>query len=114
MRRRWRHHRPVLQWSWNLKDGAASIDFVAASGELVSYRTTSGSLPTSAGVRVGDPFQTLSDSYGAVLKPLDLGAPSSEEAGFWDVGDPAGSWLLFTIAGGKISTIQGGDIEICE
>lgn len=105
---------PVLQWTWNLEDGSASIDFHARTEELMSYRTTSSNLPTANGARVGDSFETLRGSYGPTLKPLDLGAPSTEREGLWYVGDPAKSWLLFTVAGGKIKTIQGGNITICE
>jgi hypothetical protein len=105
---------PVLQWSWNLESGAASIDFDAAAKTLMSYRTTSDSLPTANGVRVGDTFVALRDSYGPTLKPLPLGEAPTEQAGLWFVGKPAAEWLLFTIAGGEVKTIQGGDITICE
>ena len=105
---------PVLQWTWNLDDGSASIDFVAADETLQSYRTTSASLPTANGVRVGDTYQTLSDTYGPTLKPLPLGAAPTEQAGVYYVGEPSKEWLSFQIAGGQVKTIQGGDITICE
>jgi hypothetical protein len=105
---------PVLQWIWNLEDGSASIDFDAATEKLMSYRTSSSDLPTTNGARVGDSFEALRGSYGPTLKPLDLGVPSTEREGPWYVGDPAKSWLLFTVAGGKIKTIQGGNLTICE
>jgi hypothetical protein len=65
-------------------------------------------------VRAGDPYAKLSDAYGLTLRRLDLGAKSTEQAGFWYTGDPAGSRLMFTIAGGVVTTIQGGDVQICE
>lgn len=104
----------ILRWTWDLEDGGASIDFDAAGERFLSYRTSSSSLPTTAGVRIGDSFGTLRQSYGAILKRLDLGARSNESSGFWYVGKPAEAWLLFTVAGGIVKTIQGGDIQICE
>ena len=105
---------PVLQQTWDLDDGSVTIDFDAAKETLLSYRTTSASLPTANGVRVGDTYQALSDSYGPTLKPLPLGAPPTEQAGLWYVGNPQAEWLQFQIAGGQVRTIQGGDITICE
>jgi hypothetical protein len=105
---------PVLQWTWGLEDGSATIDFDAANQTLMSYRTTSASLPTANGVRVGDAYQALSDTYGPTLKPLPLGAAPTEQAGIYYVGNPSKEWLSFQIAGGQVKTIQGGDITICE
>ena len=106
---------PVLQWTWNLSDGAVTLNFDATRNQLVSYRTTSSDLPTTAGVRVGDGYATLSDAYGATLKPLQLGsAKPSSELGSWYTGRQGKAWLLFEIAGGTITNIQGGNIQICE
>jgi hypothetical protein len=105
---------PVLQWTWNLSDGAVTLDFDATSNQLISYRTTSRDLPTTAGVRVGDSYGTLSDAYGATLKPLALGTPPTSESGLWFTGLQGKAWILFTIAGGAVRTIQGGDVQICE
>jgi hypothetical protein len=105
---------PVLQWTWNLSDGALSIDFDVSSRELISYRTTSAELPTTEGVRVGDSFEVLRQSYGGTLKGLPLGAPANERVGLWYVGKPAKLWQLFDVRGGQVKNIQGGDIQICE
>ena len=105
---------PTLQWTWNLADGAVTVDFDAASGQLISYRTTSPSLPTDAGVRIGDTFDTLRQGYGLILKPLNIGAKSSPSSGVWYVGKPGHTWLLFSVAGGTIKTIQGGNVQVCE
>lgn len=106
---------PVLQWTWNLSNGAVMLDFDATTNQLISYRTTSRDLPTTAGVRVGDSYATLSDAYGATLKPLQLGsAKPTSASGSWYTGRQGKAWLLFTIAGGAIRTIQGGNIQICE
>jgi hypothetical protein len=106
---------PILQWTWNLSDGAVTLDFDATTKQLISYRTTSRGLPTTAGVRVGDDYATLSDAYGATLKPLQLGSvkPTSE-SGSWYTGQQGKAWLLFSVAGGAIGNIQGGNIQICE
>ena len=105
---------PILQWTWNLQDGSAVLDFEVAGRALISYRTTSTALPTTAGVRVGDSFKTLRQSYGGTLKGLPLGAKPTETVGFWYVGKPAKLWQLFDLRGGKIKNIQGGDVQICE
>jgi hypothetical protein len=106
---------PILQWSWNLSDGAVTLDFDATSKQLISYRTTSQGLPTTAGVRAGDSYGTLSDAYGATLRPLQLGsAKDTPESGSFYTGQQGKAWLLFTIAGGSVKTIQGGNIQICE
>ncbi len=105
---------PVLQWTWDLDDGSVSVDFDAGTEELISYRTTSASLPTANGARVGDTFQALRDAYGPTLRPLQLGAPPTPQAGLWYVGKPGKEWLLFQIAGGQVRTIQGGNVQICE
>lgn len=105
---------PVLQWRWDLDDGAVILDFDAPAQTLLSYRVSSPSLPTANGARVGDSYELLRQSYGASLKGLPLGAQPTERVGFWYVGKPAKRWQLFDVAGGKVRTIQGGDIQICE
>ena len=106
--------RPVLQWTWDLDDGAVTLDFDASERTLTSYRSTSPSLPTTAGIRVGDRFAALRDAYGPLLKGLPLGAKPTPRAGFWYVGKPAARWQLFDVRGGVVRTIQGGDVQICE
>ncbi|MGH2924073.1 MAG: hypothetical protein ACRDKH_08610 [Solirubrobacterales bacterium] len=106
---------PVLEWSWDLDDGTVSLDLDVSERTVSSYRTTSSSLPTTAGIRVGDSFSALRDAYGPLLKGLPLGADPTPRAGFWYLGKPASrAWQLFDVRGGIVRTIQGGDVQICE
>jgi hypothetical protein len=105
----------VVIWTWDLEDGDFILNFDASSGALKSYRTTSSKLPTSAGNHVGDSFQSLRDSYGPTLRPLKLGSETpSPQSGIWFVRKNSKSQLTFTIAGGRVRTIAGGLLEICE
>jgi hypothetical protein len=104
----------TLDWIWDLTDGGITLDFDAASGRLSSYRTTSPGFPTTIGNRVGDSFQSLHESWGTGLHPLSLGVPSTAQSGEWFVRDTPKAELLFSIRGGKVTTITGGYVPICE
>jgi len=104
----------VLRWNWDLDDGAVRLEFDAPAQTLISYRVSTPSLPTANGVRVGDTYELLRQSYGPALKDLQLGAPATERVGLWYLGKLGKRWQLFDVAGGKVKTIQGGDIQICE
>ena len=105
--------KPKLEFVWHLKGGTLTLQF-DDKDRFSSYRTTSPELATESGSRVGDPFASLRDSYGATLRALDVGAPSTSRAGFWYVGQNLKSAILFSIAGAKVRSISGGSIEICE
>lgn len=106
----------ALAWTYNLDDGEVILNFDAGSGELGFYRTTSPSLETTLGDKVGDTYASLKEHWGSDLEPLPLGSGPTPKAGFWvvkDEEDPR-SALNFDIRGGKIAGILGGHIEICE
>ena len=107
------HPQKQLAMVWHLDHGSLTLQFDAGD-RFSSYRTTSPELPTEAGIRVGDSFSSLRDGYGATLRPLDIGAASTPRAGFWYVGRNLDSALLFSLAGGKVRSISGGSIQICE
>jgi hypothetical protein len=105
----------VIGLNWNLPDGVTSLSFNADTERLDSYRTSSKSYPTRTGVRVGDEFAVLKDSEGTSLQPVSLGTETATaQSGVWQTGDPAGASQLFDIAGGKITSITGGEIQFCE
>jgi hypothetical protein len=105
----------AIAWTYRLDDGEVILNFDAASGQLGFYRTTSPSLETALGDRVGDRFAGLRRNWGSDLEPLPIGEPTPK-AGFWivkDEEDPR-SWLNFDVRGGKVAAILGGHIEVCE
>lgn len=106
----------VVQWTWDLEDGDFTLTFDADTGKFKSYRTNSSKLPTAAGIRVGDNFAALEDGYGRPpLEPLLLGSEEpSAQSGVWFVRVDDDSQLTFTFAGGKVRTIAGGLLEVCE
>jgi hypothetical protein len=104
----------ALAWTYQLGDGRLILVFDAASGELGSYRNTGSSMETTLGDKVGDPFSSLQANWGNSLDPLDLGVGSTAKAGIWLVKDGPENELLFDIRGGRINSISGGHIEICE
>ena len=104
---------PVDTWTYGLVDGRVVLRFDAESRELGSYWTDSPSLETEKGDAVGEEFGSLRRGWGSQLQPLSLGVKSTPQEGLWRVGDAEES-LLFEIAGGRITAISGGQIEICE
>ena len=104
---------PVDTWTYGLVDGRVVLRFEAESRELESYRTDSPSLETERGDAVGEDFGSLRRNWGSRLRPLSLGVKSTPQEGLWQVGDAKES-LLFEIAGGRVTGISGGQIEICE
>jgi hypothetical protein len=105
----------AIAWTYELGDGEVILNFDAASGELGFYRTTSPSLQTTLGDKVGDTYDSLRQNWGSDLEALPLGRPTPK-AGFWIVKDEGDSrsWLNFDVRGGKVAGILGGRIEVCE
>lgn len=104
----------VLTWTYRLEDGRLFLRFDAASGKLGSYRNTSPSLVTIGGDRVGDPFSSLRANWASSLKPVNLGAKSTPQLGFWWIKQGPRAELLFDIVDGRIDSISGGEIQFCE
>ncbi len=105
---------PVIVHTWNVADGDVGTTFDANTERLDSYRTSSRRFPTSSGVRIGDKFAVVKGTEGSTLQALSLGLESTERDGFWLTGDIGCAAQLFTIAGGKITTISGGYLPPCE
>jgi len=105
---------PVIVLTWNVSDGDVGTTFNANTERLDSYRTSSRRFPTSRGVRIGDKFAVVKGTEGSTLQPLSLGLESTALDGFWFTGDLGRAAQLFTIAGGKITTISGGYLPPCE
>jgi len=106
----------ALAWTYAVPDGEVILNFDAGSGQLGFYRTTSPSLQTTLGDKVGGSYDSLRRNWGSDLEPLPIGSGPTPKAGFWivkDTDDPR-SALNFDIRGGKIAAILGGHIEICE
>jgi hypothetical protein len=87
--------------------------FEEPHGGLVTYRSTSPDLETEKGDTVGDPFSELRANWGKDLKPFNLGAKSTPQTGFWELGSGS-TKLNFDIRKGKIAGINGGEIQVCE
>jgi hypothetical protein len=75
------------------------------------------------GNRVNDSFQSVRDTWAASLRPLNLGIASTPRTGYWYVNDigkhaaPITSFppkIVFSVAGGKVRSIAGGEVPICE
>lgn len=105
---------PMLVWKWALNGGELQMSFDGVSGRLASYRIDSSSLGTTLGDRVGDRFAALKESWGNSLKPLSIGVASTAQAGYWYIGDPETAELLFDIRDGRIASISGGYLPVCE
>jgi hypothetical protein len=107
-------HAPQELWTWSYPDGKLVLTFDKQKG-LIAYSVTTPRFATSNGDRVGDAFSSLKSSWGSRLKPLNLGSvPSTAQTGPWRVAGQDRSSLIFQIEQGKISQIQGGDVQVCE
>jgi TIR domain-containing protein len=114
----------ATRWIWDLRNGSFSMDFDPSKRKLTSYSTTSPNLPTTTGNRVNDSFQSIRDTWAASLRPLNLGLASTPRSGYWyvkDVGKHAAARItsyppkiVYSIAGGKVRSIAGGEVPICE
>lgn len=105
---------PETIWSWDLPEGEITLTFDRRTDELQSYTTTSPAFRTVDAIQIGDTFTSLKASAGGALKPLDLGAPSTRDAGWWYLERTPRSHLTFEITGGKVNRILGGYTPACE
>jgi len=114
----------ATRWTWDLRNGSFAIDFDPSQTKLVSYTTTSPAFPTTTGNRVDDSFQSIRDTWGPSLRPLNLGIASTPRSGYWyvrDVGKRASARItsfppkiVYSVAGGNVRLIGGGEVPICE
>jgi TIR domain len=112
------------RWTWDLRNGSFSMDFDPSKRKLAFYRTTSPDFATTLGNRVGNSFQSIRDTWGAALRPMTLGTPATPRNGLWyvrDAGKDPGAHvtsfppeLAYTVAGGAVTSIAGGDVPVCE
>ena len=114
----------ATRWIWDLRNGSFSLDFDSSKRKLASYSTTSPNFPTLSGNRVDDSFQSIRDTWAAALRPLNLGIASTPRSGYWyvrDVGKHAAARItsfppkiVYSVAGGKVRSIAGGEVPVCE
>jgi hypothetical protein len=100
--------------SWRLDEGALDMNFDAAGKEMTGYSTDSPDLSTVQGVGVGDSYDDLSKAVGPALEPLNLGAESTADVGFWYVERSPRSRLTFEVSDGSVVRVLGGYTPACE
>jgi hypothetical protein len=106
---------PTRQLTYELGDGKLGLDFNADTYELTYYFTTSASLATERGERVGDTWDQLTASWGAALDPIELGTEKpTPNAGIYKVGPEGENQLVFDLSAREVRRISGGTLQICE
>jgi hypothetical protein len=117
----------AIRWTWDQRNGSFSAYFDSSKRKLASYTTTSPNFPTTLGNRVNDSFQSVRDTWASSLHPLNVGVASTPQDGYWYVSDVGKNGkpvapevtayspkILYTVAGGHVRSIAGGEVPVCE
>jgi hypothetical protein len=99
---------PQENWVYRFPKGDVTIKFDTKTGEFAAYDAYTSDLETDDGIRVGDPESLLRKRYGDDLakSPLGLDSLVLSQAKPGTAASPA---LTFSLQGGKIFTISGGE-----